>query len=144
MCNAAFPEPMLSGKGQGHAMRLVTTVDADDYESGEVAVSAILELELDEHGRRMPLLIDRGWSTNQRWHDVRLSEVEATARVTVGPDEPFEGRTVERMEADYWVYLARIAQEQNLLITASELSELRHDVEFTSKLRVLVESSEVS
>lgn len=121
-------------------MRLVTTVDAAERERGEVAANAVLELELELEtaGRRVPLLTDRGWSTNQRWADARLSEIERIARVTVGADEPFEDRTPEQMEADYWVYLAQAAHEQNVEMTASELSALRHDVEFTSKLRALV------
>lgn len=123
-------------------MRLVTTVDAGDRHHSEVAVSAVLELELDSGGRRLPLLTDRGWSTNQRWEDVRLSEIEKTARVTVGPDEPFEGRTPDQMEADYWAHLERAAREQDVMTTATELAALQHDIEFTSKLRALVSRSE--
>lgn len=126
---------------QGCAMRLVTTVRAEKPRGNEVDVSAVLELELDGNMGRVTLLGDRGWSTNQRWNEVHLNDVEKTARTCVGPDEPFEGRTTKEMEDDYWTYLERIGAGKGLSLTASELSGLPHDVEFSAELLRLLGDS---
>lgn len=118
-------------------MRLVTVADANDRRAGEVNIRAVVTLELDGGGR-VPLLIDRGWGTNERWEDVDLVEVIETTRVVVGPDEPFDDRTPEDMEAIYWVDLERAAQERGVRITVSDLASLRHDVECTERLLTLV------
>jgi hypothetical protein len=65
--------------------------------------------------------------------EVRLSNIAKLTRTAVGPVEPFEGRTPEQMEVEYWDYLARAAREYRVVMTASELWAPRPDIEFTSK-----------
>ncbi|MFC4005210.1 hypothetical protein ACFS2C_26605 [Prauserella oleivorans] len=107
------------------AKRLVTFVDVDDQASGTVSVSARLELELAD-GRRVVLLDDRGWGTSGSWAATSAHEMRETARVVVGPDEPFDGRSHEDMAADHWASLQREARQQGVAV--GELRTLPHDV----------------
>ncbi|MFI9592595.1 hypothetical protein [Nonomuraea sp. NPDC052265] len=107
--------------------RLVTFVDVDDQAAETVTVSARHEAELLD-GTRVLLLDDRGWSSSQRWAATSASEMQETARVVVGPDEPFSGRSAQDMEADHWAALQQIAQRQGVTADAAELRRLPHDV----------------
>jgi hypothetical protein len=83
--------------------------------------------------RRVALLNDRGWSGGT-WAEETAEEMERTARFVVGPDEPFEGRTQDDMEADHWNSLARVLQQQGVEVDAAELKALPHDVELSDRV----------
>ena len=83
--------------------------------------------------RRVVLLNDRGWSGGT-WAQETAEEMERTARFVVGPDEPFEGRTQDDMEADHWNSLARVLQQQGVEVEAAELKALPHDVELSDRV----------
>lgn len=110
-------------------MRLVTYVDIDGtrYWPENICVSARHELELDD-GRRVLLLDDRGWGGTAKWNEMSVNEVRETSRMVVGPDEPPEGSSRERMESMHWASLQQIAQDQGVSIVAADLRRLRHDV----------------
>lgn len=109
--------------------RLVTFVDVDDQngDGSTVSVSARLELELAD-GRRVVLLDDRGWGTSASWAATSAEELRDTARVVVGPDEPFDGRSQEDMAADHWAALQQVARQQGVVVDPAELRTLPHDV----------------
>lgn len=102
----------------------MTFVDVDDdfADARQVSVSACHEAVL-VNGHRVLLLDDRGWSsslgaawavkeapdgdgwregTPDIWAMTSVEDIVDTARVVVGPDEPFGGRSHEDMEADHW------------------------------------------
>ena len=68
------------------------------------------------------------------WRRTSAAEIEATARMVVGPDEPFSGHSLADMEADHWVDLAGALRRQGVNISAEELSRLPHGVELTERL----------
>ena len=117
--------------------RLVTLTDVQPAADGATAsVSARLEAELAD-GRRMVLLDDRGWSTSLRgagaddpdpWAYTSAEEIAETARVVVGPDEPYGDRTRADMEEGHWHTLAETLRGQGVAVSASELAQLPHDV----------------
>lgn len=130
---------------------------ADEEEDGRdarrMSVSARHEAVLAD-GRRVVLLDDRGWSGEIRgggdgdrsrhehapsglagaWAYETADEIERTARVVVGPDEPFEGRTRAEMEASHWDSLARVLQQRGVEVEADALRALRHDVELSDRV----------
>ena len=122
-------------------VRLVTFVDIDDGpgagDACSMSLSAVLLAILGD-GRRMTLLSDRGWSASgpaDIWHRTSIEEVEETARVVVGPDEPFDRHSQADMETDHWDYLAGILRQQGMAIDGEELRKLPQDVELTERLR---------
>ncbi|WP_432051617.1 hypothetical protein [Streptomyces xiamenensis] len=119
--------------------RLVTHADVDEGATTDrvISVSARLEAAL-EDGRSLVLLDDRGWSiSGAPGVRVRISagEIVSTARVVVGPDEPFEGRTHEQMADDHWGWLAEILRRRGVDVHAHELERLPHDVVLSERLR---------
>ena len=130
--------------------RLVTFVDVREEASDErqTSVSARHEAELDD-GRRVPLLDDRGWTSStvragrgassrtqlDPWFLVSAEEIEETARFVVGPDEPFEGRSQDEMEATHWAYLADVLRQQGVVVAADDLKRLPHDVVLGERLQ---------
>lgn len=135
--------------------RLLTFVDVDyeDYSLGEpvsretgwtairsrrrrpgarVSVTARHEAVLAD-GRRVVLLNDRGWGVGT-WATETAEEMERTARFTVGPDEPPEGRTQADMDTLHWDELARVLQQQGVEVEATELKVLPHDVELSDRV----------
>lgn len=115
--------------------RLVTFADIADRssQSDEVAVSLRHEAELTD-GRRVLLLDDRGWGSTQSWAATSVEEVQETARMVVGPDEPPEGRSQEDMETVHWASLQQIAQQRGVAIDAAELRQLPHDIVLSERL----------
>ena len=113
--------------------RLVTLVDLGEERASrqEMSLSARHEAVLGD-GRHLLLLDDRGWSSSLEvfraeqlaegdsseedlpdiWSLESVEDIEETARVVVGPDEPFEGRSQEDMEASHWDELAGILRRQ--------------------------------
>lgn len=120
------------------AARLLTLVDFDGHVTrGGFSVSARHELELITGGR-IRLLGDRGWSSSGLGNigeSMTIQEIEDTARVVVGPDEPFDGYSHEDMETDHWNELQRTASRQGVSVSAAELKRLPHDVELSPRLR---------
>ncbi|MFB7898210.1 hypothetical protein ACFC1B_17940 [Streptomyces xiamenensis] len=119
--------------------RLVTHADVDEGATTDrvISVSARLEAAL-EDGRSLVLLDDRGWSlTGAPGMRARVSagELESTARVVVGPDEPFDGRTHEQMADDHWNCLADALKRRGVDVHAHELERLPHDVVLSERLR---------
>ncbi|MGC5167415.1 hypothetical protein [Luteimicrobium sp. DT211] len=125
------------------AERLETTVrlvhapaDGRSY-----AVSAHLDAVLDE-GRRVVLLDDRGWSTTAfgpvdppgLWGRETAAELEETARVVVGPDEPAPGRTREEEDALHWAALAARLGGEGVVVDGAGLARLPHDVVLDERL----------
>ena len=130
---------------------LLTLVDIDDSDDDgpdarRMSVRARHEAVL-EDGRRVVLLDDRGWTgaISAAWTDdaslpgiwavETVEELERTARVVVGPDEPGPGGTQAEMEAGHWETLAGILRAQGVEVEAAELRELPHDVELSTRLR---------
>jgi hypothetical protein len=124
--------------------RLLTTADVDDaVPDGHVSVRVRHEAVL-TNGRRVLLLADRGWGSTERWSAASAEDVEETARVVVGPDEPPEGRTWEEEQTGHWAHLARILAEQGLAIDARDLRCLPHDVVLTERLLALIGGARAS
>ena len=134
--------------------RLVTLVDVQDdvADPRQMSVSALHEAVL-EDGRRVLLLDDRGWTSaalTASWGEVpdgesrrdpldtwaltSVEDIEETARVVVGPDEPPEGYSQEEAEADHWAHLADVLRQQGVVVDALELKQLPHDVVLSERL----------
>ena len=118
--------------------RLVTSVDMHDdtADSQRLSVSARHEAVLVD-GRRLLLLDDRGWSESgplDIWTLMSVEHVVDTARVVVGPDEPFGGRSHEDMAADHWARLTEVLRRQGVVADASALQRLPHDVVLSERL----------
>ena len=122
-----------------HVMRLVTFVEVADLVASplRLSVSARHEAVL-SNGDRVLLLDDRGWSESifttegsappDIWSSLSAGEIGDTARVVVGPDEPFDGYSQERMESNHWDTLAAVLQREGVDIEGTALSELPHEV----------------
>jgi len=134
--------------------RLVTLVDVQDdvADPRQMSVSALHEAVL-EDGRRVLLLDDRGWTSAaltaswgevpdgesrrdqlDTWAVTSVEDIEETARVVVGPDEPAEGRSQADAEADHWAHLADVLRQQGVVVDALELKQLPHDVVLSERL----------
>jgi len=109
-----------------------------------ISVSARHEAVL-EDGSRLLLLDDRGWTGELRgagadrvddlWALTTERDVVETARVVVGPDEPFGRQTQDDMETNHWNALAEILRAQGVVVEAGELRQLPHEVELSDRLR---------
>ena len=115
-----------------HVTRLVTYVEVDDTfaDPRQLSVSARHEAVLVDGGRVL-LLADRGWSASgppNIWAVTSVEEIAETARMVVGPDEPFDGHSQKDMEADHWASLAMVLRRQGVEADALELGRLPHDV----------------
>ena len=126
--------------------RLVTFVDVDDdaADSRRMSVSARHEAVLVD-GRRVLLLDDRGWSKSVHsnvesagppniWTVTSVEDIANTARVVVGPDEPFSGHSHEDMTADHWAQLSEVLRQHGVVADALELQRLPHDVVLSERL----------
>ena len=118
--------------------RLVTFVDVggDVADARQMSVSARHEAVL-VNGRRVLLLDDRGWSSSRPpdvWAVTSVEEIVDTARMVVGPDEPFGGHSQEDMEADHWAHLAEVLRQHGIVADALELKRLPHDVVLSERL----------
>jgi hypothetical protein len=98
-----------------------------------------------EDGSRLLLLDDRGWTEELRgpgadaiddlWALTPERDIVETARMVVGPDEPFGGRSQDDMVSDHWNALAENLRAQGVVADAAELRQLPHDVELSDRLR---------
>jgi hypothetical protein len=115
-----------------------------DVDPRRMSVSARHEAVL-EDGSRLLLLDDRGWTEEPRgagadeihdlWAITPERDIVETARMVVGPDEPFGGRCQDDMETDHWNALAENLRAQGVVVDAGELRQLPHDVEIGDRLR---------
>jgi hypothetical protein len=133
---------------------LVTLVDVDEGNSDarQMSVSARHEAALADGGRAL-LLDDRGWTSaaltaywgevpedhSRReqadiWAVTTVKDIEETARVVVGPDEPPDGHSQEEAEEAHWAYLAEVLREQGLVVDPLELKQLPHEVVLSERL----------
>ena len=133
--------------------RLVTFVDLAEGvgDTRQTSFSARHEAMLLD-GRRMLLLDDRGWSWSSpisfqagdhdsrreqqpdSWAMTSVEEIEQTARMVVGPDEPFEGSSQEDAEQGHWAYLSDLLRQHGVVVDASDLRRLPHDVVLSDRL----------
>lgn len=114
--------------------RLVSYVDAHHgSKTEEVSLSVRLKAELDD-GALVLLLDDRGWSSSGTWAEVSRAEIEETARVVAGPDEPRDGETWHEAEAAYLAYIREILVGQGTEVAVADLRSLTHDVVLSARL----------
>jgi hypothetical protein len=129
--------------------RLITFVDLGRHsaETAHASVSARHEAVLTD-GRRLVIFDDRGWSWSVHhggggegdsgldpWASTSLEDIEFTARVVVGPDEPVRGRSQDEAATAHWAYVAGLLQEQGVTVSPYALVELPHDVVVSDVLR---------
>jgi hypothetical protein len=122
--------------------RLITFVDLGRHtaDAAHASVSARHEAVL-TNGRRVVIFDDRGWSWSihyggggegdirlDPWTTSSLKDIEFTARVVVGPDEPVRGLSQNEAATAHWSYVAGLLQEQGVSVTPHVLVELPHDV----------------
>ena len=115
-----------------------------DVDPRRISVSARHEAVL-EDGSRLLLLDDRGWTEELRgagadriddpWALTSARDIVETARIVVGPDEPFGGRSQDDMDTDHWNALAENLRAQGVVADAGTLKQLPHDVELSDRLR---------
>ena len=68
------------------------------------------------------------------WALTSEQEIAETARVVVGPDEPFDGRSQDDMATDHWNALAGHLRALGVDVGAGELKQLPHDVVLSESL----------
>lgn len=123
----------------------VTFVDLDDgpADACGASVSARQRAVLGD-GREVVVLDDRGWTWITQslcsaevvdpWTDATRKDIEETARVVVGPEEPFGGRSAQDMADDHWRSIAERLHEQGVDVSADELPGLPHKVMLSERL----------
>jgi hypothetical protein len=124
--------------------RLETVADLQRAENArDMSVSARLDAVLAD-GRRIVLLDGRGWTGSLRgagaddmdvWATSSEAEIAETARVVVGPDEAYGGRSQSEMDAGHWSTLAETLAAHGVEATAEDLRRLPHDVVLSERLR---------
>jgi hypothetical protein len=122
----------------GLVRRLLTFADLDDRDRGGHSISARLVAELADESQ-IVLLDDRGWTSGHggaAGHSPE--EVEMTAGMVVGPDEPSGDLTRAQVESDHWATLERKLQDAGVDTGATDLRALPHDVEISHRLRRLL------
>lgn len=67
-------------------------------------------------------------------------DLETQARAAIGPDEPSAVLTAENMNRDYWEFLAALAAEQGVHVTADALSKAPHQVVLAPRLLQLIDT----
>lgn len=125
-------------------VRLETVADLRQAaDARDMSVSARLEAVL-EDGRRIVLLDGRGWTASPRgpgaggvdvWATSSEAEIAETARMVVGPDEAYGGRSQSEMDAGHWTTLAETLRAQGVTANADDLRRLPHDVVLSGRLR---------
>lgn len=124
--------------------RLVTFVDVDDQvDDSTIQLHVRHEAELPD-GSRLLLLCDRGWTISgppDIWAYTSVDEIIETARVVVGPDEPFANWSPADMERHHWVALQKIAGQQGVTTDVAKLRSLPHDVVLSSRIIACVSDS---
>lgn len=138
------PQPSCEDPSMARVVRLVTVADVnEDADTRRISVSVRHEAVLDD-GRRLLLLDDRGWSETlggaganevaDIWALTSEQDIAETARVVVGPDEPFDRRSQDDMDTDHWNALAKDLRARGVVVDAGELKQLPHDVVLSEPL----------
>jgi hypothetical protein len=65
-----------------------------------------------------------------------VEEIEHTARMVVGPDEPSDGFSQADAEQDHWSYLAGVLRQDGVLADALDLRRVPHDIVLSDRARV--------
>ncbi len=133
----------------GGVVRLVTYADiGDDVDPLVMSVSLRQDAVLAD-GRRLVLLDDRGWSSKlcispdddasdggipDVWSTTSVAELAADALTVVGPDEPYDGRSLADMEQAHWRLLAANLHRQGVDVDGPELRGLPHEVVLSDRL----------
>jgi hypothetical protein len=140
--------------------RLVTFVDLAEGvgDTRQTSFSARHEAMLLD-GRRVLLLDDRGWSWSSpisfqagdrdseagdrdsrreqhpdNWAMTSVEDIEQTARMVVGPDEPLDGFSQEDAEQGHWGYLSDVLRQHGVVVDPLDLRRLPHDVVLSERL----------
>jgi hypothetical protein len=122
----------------GSVRRLLTFADLDDRGRRGHSISARLVAELAD-GSRVVLLDDRGWTSGHGGVAGHTpEEVEVTARMVVGPDEPWGDQTRTQVESDHWAALERKLKDAGVDTDGTDMRALPHDVEISHRLRRLL------
>jgi len=132
-------------------VRLETVADLRERaDPHELSVAARHEAVLDD-GRRVTLLDDRGWTealrgagvdqTSDIWQTASERHIAETARVVVGPDEPFGDRTQHDMEESHWSRLAEKLGAAGVVVDGAGLRRLPHEVVLSDRLRARLGSA---
>lgn len=122
----------------GAVRRLLTFADLDDRDRRGHSISARLVAELAD-GTHVVLLDDRGWTSGHGGAARHTpEEVEMTARMVVGPDEPRRAQTRAQVESDHWATLERNLKDAGVATDGTDLRALPHDVEISHRLRQLL------
>ena len=72
------------------------------------------------------------------WATLSEHEIVETARVVVGPDEPFGDRSQDDMETGHWNALAETLRAHGVAVAGSELRQLPHEVVLSDGVRHLM------
>ncbi|ALO68212.1 hypothetical protein NHF46_00135 [Arthrobacter alpinus] len=108
--------------------RFVSIADVHEgAQSEQVSVSVLFQAELHD-GQSVLLLDDRGWNSSQPWAEASQEEIESTARVVVGPDEPYGDQTATGAVTAYWNYIQNILAQNGVEISPAVLPAIPHDV----------------
>jgi hypothetical protein len=122
----------------GSVRRLLTFADLADRGQRGHSISARLVAELAD-GSHVVLLDDRGWTSGHGGvASYSPEEVEVTARMVVGPDEPWGDQTRAQVESGHWATLERRLQDARVDTDGIDLRALPHDVEISHRLRGLL------
>jgi hypothetical protein len=68
------------------------------------------------------------------WAMTSVEDIEQTARMVVGPDEPFDGFSQEDAEQGHWAYLSDVLRQHGVVVEALDLRRLPHDVVLSERL----------
>jgi hypothetical protein len=86
---------------------------------------------------------DRGWTSSAHgpaaktldpWAFETTEDLITTARLVVGPDEPFDGRSADAMETYHWTYIAQRLHTLGVDAVGEDLRALPHDVVLSERL----------
>jgi hypothetical protein len=122
----------------GAVRRLLTFADLDDRDRRGHSISARLVAELADR-THVVLLDDRGWTSGHGGAAGHTpEEVEMTARMVVGPDEPRRDQTRVQVESDHWATMERKLKDAGVDTDGTDLRALPHDVEISHRLRRLL------
>ena len=121
----------------GSVSRFLTFADVDDRDPRALSISARLVAEVADR-RHIVLLDDRGWSSSNGVAGQTAEEVEQTARMVVGPDEPRGDWTRAQMESNHWATLEQKLRGAEVDIAGTDMRTLVNDVEISDRLRRLL------
>jgi len=123
--------------------RLITYADVGEDGDPRTASVALRQVAILADDRELVVLEGRGWSGRihgptalaaDPWTYETADQIIETARVVVGPDEPFGGHSADEMETSHWDSIARSLHALGVGATGEELRALPHDVILSERL----------